>query len=864
MDVHRELRPRREIFVVVALLLLAPAAVVLSVSRDFPALHSILDTAAFLLSASLAFLLWDMGWRTAQPLARFNAVCFAVVALLELLHVITALDFSEAHRFAVLLRPGSFSPAIYLLPAGLVLALPLSRRDTSVPLFAAALLVAAAGLMTLFAVVPRYSEPGILGITRPTLIAAPLLWLPVIVAHWRNRGRDRMAEVFVVFAALSLCVPLLMLFSQSPADKVAVIAHLVRVAGEVFLLFSLMQMGTFDAAQRMRAERELSALNTVLESRVGERTRELEVANATLRQAITTREQAEHKTLKQLEQLRMLHQITQAVGERQDTASIFQVVVNSLEDQMPVDFACLCHYEQSTEALTMACVGARSTPLAMTLGLSKDAVVTVGENCMSSVMRGQLVHEPELLEIPFPFPQHMASGGLRTLVAAPLKVESRNGVFGLLLVARAQPHSFTSNDCEFLNQLSEHVALAVNQAQLHEALQRAYDELRDTQQAVMQQERLRTLGQMASGIAHDINNAISPATLYVDSILEHEPELSTRARGQLEVVQRAIGDVAHTVARMGEFYRQRDAQPMALQSLNVNEILTQIPDLTRARWSDMAQARGAAIAVRVEKSPDSPVIRGIDSEMREALINLVFNAADALPNGGTITLRSAVAIANRKTGARPVIVEVIDNGAGMDEATRARCMEPFFTTKAERGSGLGLAMVYGIARRHGADIEIDSELGKGTTVRLKFPASEIARTASPVETHSAPVPSLRILLVDDDPLLLKSLHDALDYEGHRVTCANGGQEGIDAFVASKQRGEPFPVVITDLGMPRVDGRQVADAVRKCDPATLILMLTGWGQRLVETDDPPQHVDKVLAKPPNMWQLREALARVKPR
>ena len=137
---------------------------------------------------------------------------------------------------------------------------------------------------------------------------------------------------------------------------------------------------------------------------------------------------------------------------------------------------------------------------------------------------------------------------MRSVVAAPLRSESN--VFGILVAARRQPDGFSSGDCEFLRQLSEHVALAAHQAQIYTALQQAYDDLRRTQQAVMEQERLRVLGQMASGIAHDINNALSPVALYTESLLEREPNLSPRTRAYLETTQRAIDDVAHTVGRM--------------------------------------------------------------------------------------------------------------------------------------------------------------------------------------------------------------------------------------------------------------------------------------------------------------------------
>ena len=187
--------------------------------------------------------------------------------------------------------------------------------------------------------------------------------------------------------------------------------------------------------------------------------------------------------------------------------------------------------------------------------------------------------------------------------------------------------------------MSEHVALAAHQTQLYEALHQAYDDLRQTQQAVMQQERLRALGQMASGIAHDINNAISPIALYTESLLESEPGLSTRARQYLETIQHAIEDVAQTVSRMKEFYRQREPQ-LTLTPVQLNPLIQQVIDLSRARWSNMSQQRGVSITVETELAPELPAILGIESELREALVNLVFNAVDAMPEGGTLTLRT--------------------------------------------------------------------------------------------------------------------------------------------------------------------------------------------------------------------------------
>jgi signal transduction histidine kinase/ActR/RegA family two-component response regulator len=441
---------------------------------------------------------------------------------------------------------------------------------------------------------------------------------------------------------------------------------------------------------------------------------------------------------------------------------------------------------------------------------------------------------------------------MRSLVIAPLLVESR--VFGAMICARRAPDAFSSGECEFLQQVSEHTALAAHQAQLYGALQQAYDDLRQTQQQIMQQERLRALGQMASGIAHDINNAISPMALYTEALLEHEKSLSERGRKQLQIIQRAVDDVAQTVARMGEFYRLREPEA-ALAPVDLNLLVEQVVDLTRARWSDMAQQRGVAIELKLEQDPTLPSIAGVQSQIRDALVNLVFNAVDAMPQGGQLTLRTRL---TQQGSSRSAQVEVIDAGVGMDEETRRRCLEPFFTTKGARGTGLGLPMVYGVAQRHGAQLEIDSEPGKGTAVRLSF--APAAPTRGPVaEPRDLRVVRVRILIVDDDPQLLNSLRDALESDGHEVVTANGGQAGINAFVESHADGRPFPVVITDLGMPHVDGRRVASTIKTSVPETIVLMLTGWGRRMVAEGDLPVAVDEILSKPPRIADLRAALA-----
>jgi PAS domain S-box-containing protein len=560
---------------------------------------------------------------------------------------------------------------------------------------------------------------------------------------------------------------------------------------------------------------------------------------------------ASNKVTVQLERMQLLDRITHAIGAHQEAREVFEVVLRSLEQSLGIDFGCVALYDTEPAQITISHVGPKSARLGAGIGLTGNARLAVDAEALARCVKGELVYMEDLAQVSHsPFCARLLAGGLHALVAAPLLIEQE--VFGVLLVTRSAAQSFSSDDCEFLRQLSGHLALAAQKARLYDALQVAYQDLRQTQQTVMQQERLRALGQIATGIAHDINNALSPAALYTQSLLSHESSLTPRSREHLAVIQRAIEDVAQTVQRMRAFYMPRGLE-LTLAPIDMNQLLAQVVDLTRARWSNMAQEKGIVVEVIQELTPDLPKVLGAESEVRDALTNLMLNAVDALPEGGVIRLRTRLDARDDE-----IIVEIQDNGVGMSETTRSRCLEPFYTTKGERGTGLGLPMVFGMLQRHGGELEIDSEPGKGTTMRLIFPRAPTGISTRGQEP-SVPAPPMRILLIDDDPLVLRSLRDSLELEGHGVVISEGGQAGIDEFAGALDGDNPFDIVITDLGMPYVDGRKVAARIRQLDPQVPVVMLTGWGHRLIATGDIPEHVDRVLSKPPKMPELRATLA-----
>jgi signal transduction histidine kinase/FixJ family two-component response regulator len=571
------------------------------------------------------------------------------------------------------------------------------------------------------------------------------------------------------------------------------------------------------------------------------------------------RKRAERDLHQQLTRISLLNQITHAISERIDLESILAVVLGRLEVHLPIDYGAVYLFNSQPATLSQAAARLKSQPPAATQAAVEELTMPLEETGVDACAKGELLYEPDVAKTEAPLLKKLSEIQMGSAAVVPMIVE-RN-LFGILIAARVKADGFSIGECEFLRTLCAHVALAAYQARLHTQLKSAYDELRQTQQAVMQHERLRALGQLASGIAHDINNTLSPVSGFAELLLRHETNLSESGRRYLQHIKTASDDVAHIVTRMRDFYRKRE-EHQPLLPVKLNQLSQQVIELTRPRWRDISQRRGISVDVKLDFDANLPDIIGTESELREALTNLVFNAVDAMPDGGIITIRSRVCSwtpgrGRLRTPTR-VALEVSDSGTGMDEETRKRCFEPFFSTKGQRGTGLGLAMVYGVVQRHDGAIEIESELGKGATFRLVFPVREAPRPDTRESAAATdPLPPLRILFVDDEPLLRELVKEILEHDGHSVELADGGQAGLDAFRAAKQSGEAFDVVVTDLGMPHLDGRQLAQILKSESPATPIIMMTGWGT-LIKGEELPSQVDSMLNKPPKIGELQEAL------
>ena len=376
-------------------------------------------------------------------------------------------------------------------------------------------------------------------------------------------------------------------------------------------------------------------------------------------------------------------------------------------------------------------------------------------------------------------------------------------------------------------------------------------QLRSTQQQVIQHERLSALGSMAAGLAHDFNNSLSLILGYSELLLSELATTPYREQSDeyLGTVITAAQDAARMFGRLRSIYRQAD-HDQDWQTVDLNALVEQAATLTRPRWHGQALGQGVTIRLGTDLAPALPALLADAAELREMLTNLIFNAVDALPAGGEITLRTRVG-----AGEDEVVLEVADTGVGMDEETRRRCLEPFFTTKGQKGTGLGLAMVYGTMQRHGGRIELESQLGRGTTFQFTLPLhpQPVADVPAAVAVPEVQRP-WRILVVDDQPVFVNILRHYLSSDLHTVDTAHDGHEALEKFQA-----RTFDLVITDRAMPHMRGEELAVAIKKQAPRTRVILLTGYdGPTDAEAFETA--VDALVLKPITHAALRAIVSR----
>jgi signal transduction histidine kinase/ActR/RegA family two-component response regulator len=403
---------------------------------------------------------------------------------------------------------------------------------------------------------------------------------------------------------------------------------------------------------------------------------------------------------------------------------------------------------------------------------------------------------------------------------------------------------FSARSQDLATALAAQGAVALENSRLYAELRAALATLEESQQRIIRTERLRALGEMAGGVAHDFNNVLA-VVVGRAQLLQRQVE-APDLRRQLEIIERVAQDGAQTVRRIQEFARMRRTRPW--QRVDLTEVVREVVEATRPRWGDQAQVRGVTYAMRLELTP-VPAVIGDPAELRESLLNLLFNALDAMPQGGSLTFSTAI------DGDR-VLCVVADTGVGMNEEVRQRCFEPFFTTKAEHGTGLGLSIAYGIVTRHGGEIEVWSRPGQGSRFTVRLPVG--VEIPSPVVDPPAPRPdrSARILVVEDELAVREVLIDVLAGQGHDVVAREDGASAL-----AQLYGPPFDLAFVDLSMPGLSGWEVAARLREIQPHIAIALVTGWGDQIDLGEARTRGIDYLIAKPFNVDDMTRLVAKV---
>jgi PAS domain S-box-containing protein len=379
-------------------------------------------------------------------------------------------------------------------------------------------------------------------------------------------------------------------------------------------------------------------------------------------------------------------------------------------------------------------------------------------------------------------------------------------------------------------------------------------EQRQLQNQFVQIERLKALGEMASGVAHDFNNVLAGIlgkTQLMLASLEKgvlpDPDV---LRQNLKTIERTTIQGSQTVKRIQDFTRIRTDQKF--DHVNVNEVVNDAIEVIRPVWKDQCEAKGVRIEIQFHPGTVPPV-NGISLELSEVMKNVLTNAIDAMPSGGLLSITTSLC---QTDGNDCVQIKVSDTGIGMSSEVERRIFDPFFSTKGPKGTGLGMSVAYGIISRHRGSIRFESEIGRGTTCYVSLPVGKQSDRIIRLRTPAMDKQKLRILVIDDEDVIRDFLVEMLVSAGYEADAASAGPEGI----ALSEKNH-YDLVLSDLGLPEMSGWEIAKAIRSKSPSLPIVLMSGWGIQLDDVRIQECGIDLVLSKPCQMEELLGAVEEV---
>ncbi len=541
----------------------------------------------------------------------------------------------------------------------------------------------------------------------------------------------------------------------------------------------------------------------------------------------------------------MVNSLSRAIGLSLDMTDVYDTFTAALRKLVDFDRISIAVPEgDNLRFLAVSSEVPTELGAGVTIPLKKSVAAWVIAN------RSTNVENDFAQERQFPVDETHLRDGLRSAIRVPLFYKGE--VFGTLNLTSRHPNAYVDKKRRILlEQIAGQVAVAIKNALLfeeakraYEETKRAYEELNVAQEYMVRSEKLRALGEMAGGVAHDFNNVLSiilgRAQLALDGV--EDPKL----KKSLHAIEQAALDAAKTVRRLQEFTRVRTDTDF--EQVDVSNLVRSALQMVEPRLRENREKDGVDIEVSVDLNTVNSVW-GDTAELREALLNIIFNAIDAMPEGGRLNIKA-------RQEDNQVVLSIADTGAGIPDKMIANVFDPFFTTKGPDGMGLGLSITYGIITRHGGNVDVESSLGNGSTfyVRLPLGGKAMINETSPGSPSSPR--KAKILLVDDDPEVSEVLEMMLDQIGNEVTVVSQGQEAITRF----EPGD-YDLVITDLGMPDISGWEVAKAVKQKSPGTPVVLITGWGVQLDSEQRSESGVDGVIAKPFSKQVISDEMARL---
>lgn len=559
-------------------------------------------------------------------------------------------------------------------------------------------------------------------------------------------------------------------------------------------------------------------------------------AVAALENAVLYNRQKEH-----IRQLQTIEELVKALNSTLDPQSLFGIISSQIKKIIPCIRISIGIYHENEKEFSLAVVSNdKGTFLDTEIRVPRDE--TTMYKAIQS--KGHFICN-DLSRMNKRIRDRLERFGIRSYINFPIEIDGR--VTTCLNLFSDRVNYFTEDKLKLLYGLTNHIALSIRNSRLYRELETTYVNLKSTQNQLVTSERLRALGEMTSGVAHDFNNVLG-------AIMGRAQLLKLKAKDEeviqgLEIIEKAATDGSNTVKRMQDFTRVRTDTDFV--TLNLYTAIQDVVEITQTRWKDDADLKGIKIDLKLDLKKDI-FIKGNLSEIREVFTNIMFNGIDAMSTGGTLTIRTS-----QKGNKAEVVFS--DTGKGMSKEVQARVFEPFFTTKGVKGNGLGMSVVYGIVSRHFGEIEIDSEEDKGTNIIIRLPKSDKQSDEGKKKkkvTQPKSKKKARVLVIDDEENIRTLLSEILEFHDHSVTLCENGLSGIEEL----KKGD-YDIVFTDLGMPDMSGWEVARAVREIKPKTAIALITGWAVQLDKKKMAEAGINHIISKPFEIEAIIDAVDKI---